>query len=508
MEAAVRRGPRRAAAASLAAGAVGALAAAGVAQGAPVPDFGDAPDGRPTGYGPQGRFPSVLASDGARAERLNVRLGDRVDREPDAHQVRGDRGDDGVAGQFRACRESFIQVTVRVGRLPARGTAYLNLFADFDRDGRWRGSSACGQDGAPEWAVRNFRIDLARQRRRVQTYTIPFTAGRFASPRFWRRVTLSVDQPLGGPRGLIRRGEVEDYLHLPSAPGWRTLPGAPQARTEVVGVAFRGRLAAIGGFTRDGGSSARVDVYNPRTRRWSRLPDLPQGVNHAMAAAAAGVLYVVGGNDGSVASSRAFALRGGAWQELPPMPQGRSAGGAAIVDGRLYVVGGVGPAGLVGSGFAFDLAAGTWASLPGLQVSREHLGVTALGGIVYALGGRTAGLDSNLRTAEAFDPAAGRWRRLPPMPTARGGTSAGAVSGLVVSVGGEGPEGTFSEVEAFDPTSNVWQSLPPSPRPRHGVGVVGFRGMLYQLLGGPQPGFTFSGTALALRVDRRTGGTR
>src|SRR3712207_6860990 len=56
--------------------------------------------------------------------------------------------------------------------------------------------------------------------------------------------------------------------------------------------------------------------YSPRTNRWRRLPDLPQGVNHAMAAAYRGAFYVVGGYDtNNRHTARAFVLPRGARSE-------------------------------------------------------------------------------------------------------------------------------------------------------------------------------------------------
>src|SRR5947207_14338408 len=37
----------------------------------------------------------------------------------------------------------------------------------------------------------------------------------------------------------------------------------PQARTEVAGAYWNGRIAVVGGFTADGAASNRVDLYNP-----------------------------------------------------------------------------------------------------------------------------------------------------------------------------------------------------------------------------------------------------
>ncbi|HEY1369008.1 MAG TPA: hypothetical protein VGF23_17935, partial [Gaiellaceae bacterium] len=78
------------------------------------------------------------------------------------------------------------------------------------------------------------------------------------------------------------------------AGAWQADPPLPLARSEVAGAAYRGGVAVVGGYLRDGRSSARVDLYRPGGG-WSRLPDLPVTVNHAMATASHGRLYVVGG---------------------------------------------------------------------------------------------------------------------------------------------------------------------------------------------------------------------
>lgn len=294
------------------------------------------------------------------------------------------------------------------------------------------------------------------------------------------------------------------------APAWRQLPPAPEARTEVVGAALSGRVAAVGGLTADGRASARVDLYDPRLRRWLRLPDLPEGLHHAMAASRADRLYVVGGyrirGGRWEASDRAWVLFDRRWRPLPRLPEPRAAGGAAIVRNRIYVVGGTTarePGNLARSSLHLDLRTLRWQGFAGLSRPREHLGVTALAGRVYAIGGRTAGLETNTAAADAYDPAARAWSRLPDAPTRRGGNAAATADRLAIAVGGEGPGGTIRPVDAFDPEDGTWRSLPRSPEPRHGVAVVGIGRTVYQALGGPRPGLFVSPTLLALRVPRR-----
>jgi N-acetylneuraminic acid mutarotase len=224
---------------------------------------------------------------------------------------------------------------------------------------------------------------------------------------------------------------------LAGAGGWQSGAQLPTPRSEVAAAVIEGKIAVVGGFLADGRSSQAADLYSPLEDRWTRLPDLPVAVNHAMAAAAGGKLYVAGGY-GQAAGQRlrfAFVLESGKWRALPPLPAARAAGGAAIVGGKLYVVGGVGPAGLAPQGFALDLRTRRWAAIPG-PTPREHLAVTAAGGRIYALAGRKAGIDTNLRVLESYLPAARRWRRLPDMPTPRHGLAVAAVGGRVYTIGG------------------------------------------------------------------------
>lgn len=58
-------------------------------------------------------------------------------------------------------------------------------------------------------------------------------------------------------------------------PQWEPLPAPPFQRRALAVAAHGGKLFAIGGMSKDGGPSTRVDVYDPAARSWSRGPDLP-----------------------------------------------------------------------------------------------------------------------------------------------------------------------------------------------------------------------------------------
>lgn len=267
---------------------------------------------------------------------------------------------------------------------------------------------------------------------------------------------------------------------------------------------LRGEIVVAGGYLADGETSAAVSAYAPTTDRWRTLPDLPVAVNHGMAAAYQGRLYMVGGYaaDGRPQRS-AFVLEGNSWRRLAAMPEGRAAAGAAVVAGRLYVAGGVALATGGGRRLAsrmqvLDLRSGRWTTIRG-PTPREHLAVTALRGRVYVLAGRLGGLDTNLDLFEAYTPGKG-WKRLPRIPSARGGTAAAALAGRIVSVGGEQPTGTIGSVYSYDVARARWNRLPDLPNPRHGLGVVAVGGRVYAVAGGPEPGLTVSGVTESLAV--------
>ena len=277
-------------------------------------------------------------------------------------------------------------------------------------------------------------------------------------------------------------------------PEWRPASPLPVPRTEVASAAVGSSIAVVGGYLRDGRSSSRVDLFTPATQRWRRLPNLPQAVNHAMAASWNGRLYAVGGYVGRGRPAyAAFVLRDGRWHALPRLPDARAAGGAAVVGGRLYVVGGVGTSGLARTAYVLDLRnPRRWRSTPA-PTRREHLAVTAARGRIYAIAGRLAGIDTNLDVVESWAPGERRWRRHAPVPGTRGGTAAAVVGRYVVSAGGEEPRGTIASVFRFDTAANVWDPLPPLPTPRHGLGAAAVAGVVYAIGGGPVPGLTVSG---------------
>jgi N-acetylneuraminic acid mutarotase len=276
---------------------------------------------------------------------------------------------------------------------------------------------------------------------------------------------------------------------------WQSHAPMPVPRTEVAAATLGDEIAVAGGYVASGGSSNAVDLYSPAADAWRRGPDLPAGVNHAAAAVSRGKLYVLGGYG---AERSAFVLSSGAWETLR-LPAPRAAAGAAALRAVVYVVGGVGENGNARSMLAYDTRTGRWRTLPGPS-PRQHLAVTATRGRIYAIAGRVTGLNTNFRLVESWAPGERRWRRETPVPGARGGTGAAAVGNTIVSAGGEAPGGTVASVYAYDVLRKRWRRLPDLATPRHGLGVTAFRGSVYVIGGGPQPGLFVSDANESLKI--------
>jgi N-acetylneuraminic acid mutarotase len=287
---------------------------------------------------------------------------------------------------------------------------------------------------------------------------------------------------------------------LGGATSWQSHAQLPLARTEVAAARHGNEIVVVGGYVAGGDTSAQADAFSPSANRWRRLPDLPQAVNHATAGTWRGRIVVAGGYVArQQPSDRVFVLENDRWRELGRLAEPRAAAGAAIVGDTLYVAGGIGRNGLATTALALGLRTGKARTIPA-PTKREHLAVTAAGGRVYALAGRTAGIDTNVRTLESWRPGARTWTRLPPVPRSRGGTGATANGNTIVSVGGEEPAGTIATVYAYNVKTRRWRRLPDLPTPRHGLGVVAFNRRVYALAGGPRPGLTTSGSVESLRV--------
>ncbi|HET9076512.1 MAG TPA: kelch repeat-containing protein, partial [Acidimicrobiales bacterium] len=280
-----------------------------------------------------------------------------------------------------------------------------------------------------------------------------------------------------------------------SAAAWRKVPPMPTARQQMQASVVGGMIWVVGGLAA-GGSTPKVEGYDPVIDTWQTGPDLPLALNHDMVVTYHGELVVLGGwvpsgaDLTATASNQVFALRNGAWVQLPPMIDARAAGAAAVVGNRIVVFGGQANHQLLSSVDVFDGA--HWVQAAPLPTPRDHLAGVSDGRYVYAVGGRALSADKNSGAFERYDPVTGRWTRLPDLPTPRGGLGATLVDGKLITAGGEFPTSVSASVESFDLSSDTWSAGPALPTPRHGIAMATYGSTVYAFGGALQPGHTAS----------------
>jgi len=268
----------------------------------------------------------------------------------------------------------------------------------------------------------------------------------------------------------------------------------PEANSELAIAELGGEIYLIGGYPASRVTVATVQVYNSAQNNWRLTTPLPTPLNHAMAAAVNGKIYLIGGQTDSGSTSfvdtvYAYDPVTTNWTSRAHMPTARSAGAAAVIGDLIYVAGGRPPQ---GQDFAvYDTQSNTWQTLPNMPTGRNHLAACAIGGKVYVAGGRLgAGFTSAMTNVlEVFDPAINSWTTLAPMPVAHGGINGITANGNFFVWGGEGPSGVFTNMEMYVPALDRWYELEPLPVAVHGVtGSAFINGWIYMPGGGTSQG--------------------
>ncbi len=142
--------------------------------------------------------------------------------------------------------------------------------------------------------------------------------------------------------GLAAVEEYDEALGV-----WRQVPPMPTPRFAASALAVDGRLWVFGGCgltPRGFANYDLIEIYDPRTRKWSSGPKLPWPFAGGGGVQSRGKVLVVGGMTGERVEDGANFMDGnsGRWAALSPLPEPRVAASAVSLDGTLFVFGGRG----------------------------------------------------------------------------------------------------------------------------------------------------------------------
>jgi hypothetical protein len=258
----------------------------------------------------------------------------------------------------------------------------------------------------------------------------------------------------------------------------------PVALEESAAAAAGGKLYVMGGFDAAGNSLQTVWVFDGSA--WSAGPRLPLGLDHTSAATLDDHVYVAGGHSFGRDSARFFRLDGGSWTELASMHHARGGHALLAAAGKLYVIGGNTAFANVAPAEVYDPASNAWTDLPSLPAPRNHVSGFVFGANVCVAGGRSPATTR----VDCFNFESSSWVRFPDLPLATSGAGAATLdAGSALILGGENAqETTISDQLARLPSPDGWTSGDAMLVPRHGFELANFEGRAWACGGGSLPG--------------------
>ena len=139
-------------------------------------------------------------------------------------------------------------------------------------------------------------------------------------------------------------------VYDPATDKWEKLPDLPTQRNHLAMVALNGKIIVAGGRTGPGAMAERVDtveIYDPKTRRWTKGAPLPAPRGGITGAAHAGCMFVFGGEGerthvlGLTPNTYAYDPRADRWTRLADLPIAvHGLKGSAVIGGRIFLPGG------------------------------------------------------------------------------------------------------------------------------------------------------------------------
>eukprot|EP00771_Trimastix_marina_P000887 gnl/Trimastix_PCT/1920.p1 GENE.gnl/Trimastix_PCT/1920~~gnl/Trimastix_PCT/1920.p1 ORF type:complete len:368 (+),score=53.30 gnl/Trimastix_PCT/1920:114-1217(+) len=227
-----------------------------------------------------------------------------------------------------------------------------------------------------------------------------------------------------------------------------------------------------------------LHLFHPRTGLWDHNVGPPMCPKRSGFAAAQldSSVYILGGNDGSLAlsSCASFDVPSRAWNEVPSMQAERSCPCAcSIPENRMVAVMG---------GYArstmelYDLGMNRWIPGPELpDTCFDSSAVNCHGGL-YVLGGwcRKQGPHN---AVYHLDPRAPAWHAMETMPTARHSMAASVQGESIYALGGSAGASALATVERYDIRTNCWASLHAMHQPRSGLAAAIIGNTIYAMGG-------------------------
>ncbi|HVR08484.1 MAG TPA: kelch repeat-containing protein [Thermoanaerobaculia bacterium] len=262
---------------------------------------------------------------------------------------------------------------------------------------------------------------------------------------------------------------------LPAHSAWNNLAAMPQPQQDAAVETIDGIVYVVGGF--QGSNLATLQAYDPTQNQWTTLSDMP-GPRYS--GNGAGVinsqLYVAGGwtQNPPLPNDTLFLYDPptDTWSNLASMPHLSACGASGVIDGKLYVTTACnGYSGYTNFLDVYDPSADAWTSLSGSATPHSQPAAGVINGKLYVAGGLQA--DGSVGNGlEVYDPAGDHWTTRAPMPHGVTNSASAVLSGRLYVFGGQLQSHRVSnQVQIYDPHKNTWTAIP-MPTARSGASAT------------------------------------
>lgn len=257
-----------------------------------------------------------------------------------------------------------------------------------------------------------------------------------------------------------------------------------------LGVAeLEGKLIVVGGYGR-AECLRSVESYCPTTNTWTEELSLSEARGRVQIAVINGVIYAVGGCNGTTELDTVECLALGKaennetpkkWKKCSKLPFSRSNAGVCALDGKIYCIGGWNGQAGIKQCDVYCPQTDKWTSIAPLNTGRCQAGVFAFNNKIWVVGGSDAW--NCLGTVETYDPESNQWTSSAPLLTARRGCGLAELNGRLYCVGGSDGNQSLKTTEYFDEDAQTWVLGPSLTTARSIVSVVVVQNRLYAIGG-------------------------
>ena len=157
---------------------------------------------------------------------------------------------------------------------------------------------------------------------------------------------------------------------------------------------------------------------------------------------------------------------------LPPMNRIRSDACAVSHAGLVYIIGGSDGTEILSSIEIYDPQTNQWTYGPSMSVRRSGLRAVLHRGKIYAMGGYDG--QDILSSVECLDPQRllPGWKLVAPMMSQRSNFATSSIEDKIQVIGGYRPGGVFRQCETYNPETNTWSPCAPLAKGQSGVAAI------------------------------------